>query len=53
MKMAINGTGLVQKASIPAICDHAAQASKDGFASYWLAEHPTGCLLYTSPSPRD
>jgi F420-dependent oxidoreductase-like protein len=42
MKMAINGTGLVQKASIPAICDHAAQASKDGFASYWLAEHPTG-----------
>ena len=42
MKIGINGTGLVQKASVPAVRDHAIQAAKDGFASYWLAEHPTG-----------
>jgi len=44
MRFGINGTGLVQRASIDAIVDHAAQASADGFASYWLAEHPTGGL---------
>ena len=44
MRLGINGTGLVQRASIDAIVDHAAQASADGFASYWLAEHPTGGL---------
>ncbi|HET6470469.1 MAG TPA: TIGR03564 family F420-dependent LLM class oxidoreductase [Pseudomonadales bacterium] len=44
MKLGINGTGLVQRASIDAIVDDAAQAARDGFASYWLAEHPTGGL---------
>jgi 5,10-methylenetetrahydromethanopterin reductase len=44
MRFGINGTGLVQRASIDAIVEHAAQASADGFESYWLAEHPTGAL---------
>ena len=44
MRLGINGTGLVQKASVQAIVDHAARAQKDGFRSYWLAEHPTGGL---------
>jgi 5,10-methylenetetrahydromethanopterin reductase len=42
MKIGINGTGLVQKASVQAVVDHAAQAARDGFTHYWLAEHPTG-----------
>ena len=42
MKLGINGTGLVQKASVDAIISHATQAQADGFDSYWLAEHPTG-----------
>lgn len=42
MKLGINGTGLVQRASMDAIADHAQAAVADGFASYWLAEHPTG-----------
>ncbi len=44
MRIGINGTGLVQKASVPAIIADAARAQADGFASYWLAEHPTGGL---------
>ena len=44
MKIGINGTGLVQSASAAKIIEHAAQAQADGFASYWLAEHPTGGL---------
>jgi F420-dependent oxidoreductase-like protein len=44
MKIGINGTGLVQRASVDAIADHAQQAASDGFSSYWLAEHPTGGL---------
>ncbi len=44
MRFGINGTGLVQRASIDAITAHAAQAAADGFKSYWLAEHPTGGL---------
>lgn len=44
MKLGINGTGLVQQASIESITAHAQQAESDGFASYWLAEHPTGGL---------
>ena len=44
MKIGINGTGLVQRASVDAIADHARQAAADGFSSYWLAEHPTGGL---------
>jgi F420-dependent oxidoreductase-like protein len=42
MRIGINGTGLVQRASADAIAAHAAQAAADGFASYWLAELPTG-----------
>ena len=42
MRFGINGTGLVQRASIDAVAEHAAQAAADGFTSYWLAEHPTG-----------
>ena len=42
MRMGINGTGLVQRASIDAISNHAQRAASDGFSSYWLAEHPTG-----------
>jgi 5,10-methylenetetrahydromethanopterin reductase len=42
MHLGINGTGLVQRASIEAIADHAGQAAADGFSSYWLAELPTG-----------
>ncbi len=42
MKLGINGTGLVTRASINAIAEDAARAADQGFASYWLAEHPTG-----------
>jgi F420-dependent oxidoreductase-like protein len=42
MRIGINGTGLVQRASIDAIAEHAAEAAVDGLVSYWLAEHPTG-----------
>ncbi len=42
MRLGINGTRLVQRASIEAIADHAQQAAADGFTSYWLAELPTG-----------
>jgi 5,10-methylenetetrahydromethanopterin reductase len=44
MKIGMSGTGLVQRASIDAITEHARQAVSDGFSSYWLAEHPTGGL---------
>ncbi len=42
MNIGINGTGLVQRASVAKIAEHASAAQTDGFASYWLAEHPTG-----------
>jgi F420-dependent oxidoreductase-like protein len=42
MRVGINGTGLVQKASVSAIVEDARRAVADGFSSYWLAEHPTG-----------
>jgi 5,10-methylenetetrahydromethanopterin reductase len=42
MKIGINGTGLVQRASVDAVAAHAEEAARDRFASYWLAEHPTG-----------
>jgi hypothetical protein len=42
MRLGINGTGLVQQASVQAVIDHARQSAEDGFAHYWLAEHPTG-----------
>lgn len=42
MKIGLNGTGLVAQADVAKVCEHAAQAASDGFASYWLAEHPSG-----------
>ena len=42
MRLGINGTALVQKASADAVAAHAQQVAADGFASYWLAELPTG-----------
>lgn len=42
MKIGLNGTGLVAQADVEKICEQAAQAAQQGFASYWLAEHPTG-----------
>ena len=42
MKLGINGTGLVQKASVKTVIANAQQAAADGFSHYWLAEHPTG-----------
>jgi len=44
VKIGVNGTGLVQKASIDLIARDAQRAADDGFSSYWLAEHPTGGL---------
>lgn len=44
MRIGWNGTGLVQKASIALIADDMGKAKRDGYASYWLAEHPTGGL---------
>ncbi len=32
----------MQRASVSSIVDDAQRAAADGFASYWLAEHPTG-----------
>ncbi len=42
MRLGINGTGLVQRASVDKVTEDAARAAADGFSSYWLAEHPTG-----------
>ena len=42
MRLGINGTGLVQRASVEKVAQDAARAAADGFSSYWLAEHPTG-----------
>jgi 5,10-methylenetetrahydromethanopterin reductase len=42
MKLGINGTGLVQQASIDAVLKDVQRAADDGFTSYWLAELPTG-----------
>ena len=44
MRIGINGTGLVQRASVEAIVEDVRRAHADGFAAYWLAEHPTGGL---------
>jgi len=44
MKIGINGSGMVQKASVDAIAAHASTAEDQGFNHYWLAEHPTGGL---------
>lgn len=42
MRIGINGTPLVAKASVAAVVEHARRAELDGFSSYWLAEHPSG-----------
>lgn len=42
MRIGINGTGLVGRASVAAVIADVARARENGFASYWLAEHPTG-----------
>ncbi|MCC6434604.1 MAG: TIGR03564 family F420-dependent LLM class oxidoreductase [Acidimicrobiales bacterium] len=42
MRIGINGTALVAKASVAAVVEHARQAEADGFDAYWLAEHPSG-----------
>ena len=44
MRIGINATGLVQRASVEAFTAHALVAQEDGFSSYWVAEHPTGGL---------
>jgi 5,10-methylenetetrahydromethanopterin reductase len=44
MRIGINATGLVQRASVEAFKAHALAAEADGFSSYWVAEHPTGGL---------
>lgn len=42
MRIGMNGTALVQRASVERVIEHALQAERAGFSSYWLAEHPSG-----------
>ena len=42
MKIGINATTLIGRASIPDFVQHALDAERAGFSSYWLAELPTG-----------
>lgn len=44
MRIGLNATGLVAQGSVQAFVEHARAAEADGFASYWVAEHPTGGL---------
>ena len=44
MRIGLNATTLVAKASVEAFVEHARTAAADGFDSYWVAEHPTGGL---------
>ncbi len=44
MRIGLNATALVAKASVEAFVEHARTAEADGFDSYWVAEHPTGGL---------
>ena len=44
MKIGVNGSGMVQKASVAKILEHASTAEDQGLKHYWLAEHPTGGL---------
>ena len=44
MRLGLNATALVSKASVEAFVEHARTAEADGFDSYWVAEHPTGGL---------
>lgn len=42
MKIGLNATTLIGRASIPDFVQHALDAERAGFSSYWLAELPTG-----------
>ncbi len=42
MRIGLIATALITKASVEAFVEHARIAASDGFASYWVAEHPTG-----------
>ncbi|MDQ1500653.1 MAG: hypothetical protein QOI86_3993 [Actinomycetota bacterium] len=42
MRIALNGNRLVLKADLAAIREHAVDAGREGFAGYWLANHPLG-----------
>ena len=42
MKIGINATTLIGRASLPDFVRHAVDAQEAGFSSYWLAELPTG-----------
>jgi len=44
VRIGLNATALVAKASVEAFVEHARTAQADGFDSYWVAEHPTGGL---------
>ncbi len=44
MRIGLNATALVAKASVEAFVEHARRAEVDGFDSYWVAEHPSGGL---------
>ena len=44
MRIGLSGTPLVGKGDAGAIVAHAKAAAADGFASYSIAEHPTGGL---------
>ena len=48
MRIGINGTGLVARASVEAITEDLKRAQARGFSSYWLAEHPVGGLDATT-----
>jgi len=44
MRIGLNATALVAKASVEAFVEHARTAAVDGVDSYWVAEHPPGGL---------
>jgi alkanesulfonate monooxygenase SsuD/methylene tetrahydromethanopterin reductase-like flavin-dependent oxidoreductase (luciferase family) len=42
LRIGINGNRLVRPGNPEAIVEHASGVARDGFASYWLAQDPTG-----------
>lgn len=42
MRIGINATTLLGRADMAGFVEHAVEAERAGFSSYWLAEHPTG-----------
>lgn len=42
MRIGLSGTGLIRHASIDRITADLRQAADEGFASYWIADHPSG-----------